>query len=99
MQRNKMKLSEHDKLIALAHLHAGKSPRQVEELCSNISYAQALRLRKELDEAIRTNSLSEIFNLGEAALENLLSRVQEDLEDPVRELTGDVISLKEEMNN
>lgn len=92
-----MKLDEKAKMIALAYLHQGKSPREVEELVPGISYAQALRLRKELDAAIKDNTLAELFSLEQAALDTLLEGVQLQLEDAAKILTGDDIQLKSEI--
>lgn len=89
------KLSQQDKLIALGYLYQGKSPRDVEEALPNVSYAQALRLKKELQQAIDTNTLQELFDLEEAALENLLDQVKLNLETSAAVLTGDVEVLED----
>lgn len=88
------KLNEQDKLIALAYLYKGSSAREVEEACANVSYAQALRLRKELDKAKLNDTVQELFNLEEAVLENLLSTVQENLSEAAEVLTGDYLPLE-----
>lgn len=93
-----MKLDEKSKLIALAYLHQGKSPREVEELCPGVSYAQALRLRKELDHAIKENTLAELFSLEQAALDSLLQNVQLELGEAAKVLTGDDVILKDEIS-
>lgn len=94
-----MRLSEKDRLVALAYLHQGKSPKEVEQLCPGISYAQALRLRKELTEAEETNSIRQLFDISEAAIDTLLESVQNQLAESVEILVGDDITLRDELNN
>lgn len=88
-----MSLNNKERLIALAYLHQGKSPKEVETLCPNVSYPQALRLRKELNEAIEANTLNELFDLEEAAIESLLDNVKSELEEAAEVLTGDLMPL------
>lgn len=99
-----MNLTDRERLIALAHLKTGKTPKQTSELCS-VSYAQALNLNKKLVEAEKRNTVLELFNLKEAALETLLESVQSQLSEAstdlaiVDELTGEVSELREEFAN
>ena len=83
-------IDENTKLYALAHLKNGKPPKEVSEMFKDISYAQALKLKKELNKAEHTNKLHTLFNMEEAALQTLLSKSQEELVDAVAVLEGDV---------
>lgn len=91
-------IDDKDKLIALAHLHQGKKPKEVAETIDSISYAQALRLKKELDKAVEDETLSDLFNLSQTALNSLLDTVKEELSDATEALTGDVISVDKEID-
>lgn len=90
-----MKLSDFDRMQALAYLHSGKSPREVSELMETVSYPQALRLSRELAEAKLHNRVLELFNLDQMALDNLLEAVKENLGPAVSALTGDLLPLEE----
>src|SRR5690606_28796571 len=65
----------------------------------NVSYPQALRLRKELNEAIETNTINELFNLEEAAIESLLNNVKNELEEAAEVLTGDLVPLENALDS
>lgn len=93
-----MKLDEKDKLIALGYLYQGKSPKEVEEICHNVSYAQALRLKKDLEEAKKTDSIGELFDLEEAALESLLENVKGEIGQAAEIMTGDTVRLDGELD-
>ena len=90
-----MKISERDKLIALAHLHAGKTAKEIPDLVPDISYPQALRLRKELEKAKDADQLQALFDLEGAALESLLSSVKDELSEAAEALTGDYLPLED----
>jgi hypothetical protein len=90
------KLTDQNRLIALAYLHQGKTPREVEKLMPDmISYPQALRLKKELEQAIEEDTLKDLFSLPDAALEHLMDQTKEFLADAATELTGTVMPLTE----
>jgi len=90
-------LTEKTKLIALAHLKVGKKPKEVADLL-DMSYAQALKLNKELAKAEQQDNLQELFNLDEAALETLFEKVQTELTEPMQALTGEVLSVDESIS-
>lgn len=89
-------LDEKTKLLALAYLKTEKAPREVSDLL-NISYASALKLKKELMKAETSGNLHTLFNLEEAALQTLLEKVQDDLSDSVELLAGDTTVLEGEV--
>jgi hypothetical protein len=78
-------MKEHDKLIALAKLKCGVKPIDI-PASTDISYSQALKLKKELEEAELTNTVHELVNMEEAAFEILLESVQRELNAPASEL-------------
>jgi FtsZ-binding cell division protein ZapB len=92
-----MKITEKTKLIALAHLKNGKTPRETSELLG-ISYSQALKLNKDLAKAEKNNTLQELFNLDEAAVEALLENVHTELAPAVEVLEGEIQPLKDKLN-
>src|SRR5690606_21460661 len=55
--------------------------------------AQALRLNRELKEAVAQDRLADLFDLEETAINSLLETVKEDLQDAAEVLTGDLVSL------
>lgn len=87
-----MAIEEKTKILALAHLKMGKKPKEVSELLE-ISYAQALKLNKELIKAEQQNRVQDLFDLEEAALETLLEKVSDDLTPALHVLEGDVETL------
>lgn len=93
------KMTQKERLIALAYLHQGKTPREVETLCPGVSYPQALRLRKELASAVEANTLNELFNLEEAALETLLESVEDELKEAAEVMTGDLMPLNNALDS
>jgi len=88
-----MKINERDKLIALAHLHSGKTAKEIPDLVPALSYPQALRLRKELEKAKEADTLQDLFNIEEAALNSLLEAVKDELTEATEALTGDLVPL------
>ena len=66
------------RLLALAHLKNGKKPSDTAEI-TGITYAAALKLKKELHAAEEKNAILSLFQLNEAALEILLSSVRQQL--------------------
>jgi len=79
-------MDESTKLGAFAHLKNGLTPAEVSDLMPEVSYAQALRLRKELVAAEETNTLNQLFNMEDAAIELLLEAVQQKLSEPAEVL-------------
>ena len=77
MLRNVL-MDEQTRLLSLAQLKNGKTPADTAELM-NITYAAALKLRKELIAAEENNKILNLFNLEEAALEILLDSVTKQL--------------------
>jgi len=71
-------MDEQTRLLALAHLKNGKTPSETAELM-HISYAAALKLKKELLAAEETNSIQSLFSLDKAALNILLESVTRQL--------------------
>ena len=94
-----MQINEKDKLVALAHLHAGKKPKEIPELVPSISYPQALRLRKELEKAIENDTLQSLFDLEQAALDSLMETVTSELNEATLILAGDSEPLKNAVGN
>ena len=79
------------RLLALANLKLGKSPRETSETVG-ISYASAVSLRKELAEAELRNTVLDLFNMEQAAFEALLDAARAQLEPAVE---GELITQKE----
>ena len=71
-------INEQTRILALAHLHNGMKPADVGELVG-ISYASALKLRKELHAAQEKDQILELFKLNEAALGLLMEGVKKQL--------------------
>lgn len=95
-------MDKNTRLLVLANLEAGKSPRDVEAMLEGkASYPQILKLRKELDEAHRTESIKQLFGLSEIAMEQLLKSVRDNLEPILADtpmltaLEGELQSIKE----
>lgn len=84
-----MALEEKTKILALAHLKTGKKPKDVSQLL-NISYAQALKLSKDLTKAEQQNRLQDLFDLEETALNTLLEKVSDELTPAIQTLEGEV---------
>lgn len=83
-------LDEKTKLMALAHIKAGRKPKDVAELL-NISYSQALRLSKDLSEAERRGDVQSLFRLDEAALDTLIESAKSELAVPEELATSKAI--------
>lgn len=89
-----MTLNDRTKLIALAHLKNSESPTEVAKRPElDISYSQALKLSKQLVEAEKRNTVLELFNMEEAALETLLNTVSQELV-----LTGEILGVESSAN-
>jgi len=71
-------MDEHTRLLALAHLENGTKPADAAEL-TGISYAAALKLRKELEAARQKDRILDLFQLDKAALSILLESVTKQL--------------------
>ena len=71
-------MDEQTRLLTLAHLKNGKKPADAAEI-TGITYASALKLRKELHAAEEKNVIQELFNLSDASLEILLESVRKQL--------------------
>ncbi len=71
-------MDEQVRLLTLAHLKNGKKPADAAEL-TGVTYAAALKLRKELHAAEERDRILELFKLNEAALEILLESVRKQL--------------------
>ena len=71
-------MDEQSRLLTLAHLKNGKKPAEAAEL-TGVTYAVALKLRKELHAAEERDIILELFKLDEAALEILLESVRKQL--------------------
>lgn len=73
-------MDESTRLLALAHLHLGKTPTQVSDELDGVSYARALKLRKELTAAEESATVNELFELDAVALEMLIEAVKKKAE-------------------
>jgi hypothetical protein len=71
-------MDEQTRLLTLAHLKNGSKPADAAEL-TGISYASALKLKKELHAAEERNSILQLFKLDKASLEILLDGVKKQL--------------------
>lgn len=72
-------MDEHQtRLIAFAHLKNGKKPQEVADI-TGLTYAKALKLKKQLHEAEENDAIHTLFNMSETALEMLLDSVKKDL--------------------
>jgi hypothetical protein len=71
-------MNEQTRLLALAHLKDGKKPAEVASIL-DISYATALKLKKELIAAEEKDTVLSLFNLNDAALGILLESVRKQL--------------------
>lgn len=85
-----VKLDEKTKLMALAHIKAGRKPKEVADLL-DISYSQALRLSKDLSEAERRGDIQSLFRLDEAALDTLIESAKSELAIPEELATSSAI--------
>jgi hypothetical protein len=70
------KLEDKVRLTALAYLYQGKTPKEVEELVKEISYAQALRLSKELKQAQEDDDVANLFNLRGVAIDVIIDQAK-----------------------
>jgi len=66
------------RLLALAHLKNGKKPADTADI-TGITYAAALKLKKELHAAEEKNATLELFQLNDVALGILLESVKQQL--------------------
>jgi hypothetical protein len=89
-----VKIDEKTKLIALARLKLGDSPKTVSDDLE-LSYGQALTLNKKLRAAVEQDNLEELFALDKATLKAVFDIAKEELEEPARILTGDIQPLQE----
>lgn len=64
--------------MALAYLKTGEKPADAARL-SNITYAAALKLKKELHAAEKKDDVQSLFKLDKAALELLLDSIKQQL--------------------
>jgi hypothetical protein len=71
-------MDEQTRLLALAHLHNGTKPADTAEL-TGISYASAIKLRKELHAAEQKDRIRDLFKLDKAALDILLDSVRKQM--------------------
>ncbi len=71
-------MDEQVRLLALAHLKNSMTPANTAKLMG-ISYSTALKLRKELVEAEKHNTILKLFKLNEASLNILLESVTKQL--------------------
>ena len=92
-----MQINEKTKILALAHLKTGKKPKEVADL-TDISYAQALQLKKDLAKAERQNNLQDLFNLEDATIETLLEKVSTELKPAIETLEGEVELFDDTLN-
>lgn len=89
-------LDEQTKLLTLAHLKNGKSPSDAAEI-TGVSYATALKLRRELHAAEERNTVLQLFKLDEAALNILLESVQKQLKPAIEAFgVGEIVESEVE---
>jgi len=67
------------RLMALAHLHMGRTPTETSDLVQDCSYTAALKLKKALMAAEESATILELFDLEAATLEVLMESVKEKL--------------------
>lgn len=79
-------MKEHNKLVALAKLKLGMKPMEVADTTEDVSYSQALSLKRKLEDAELNNTVNELINMDEAAFELMLESVRRDLSKPASEL-------------
>lgn len=91
-------IPEKTKLLALAYLKNGMRPKQVADALDGLSYHQALKLRKELDEAEEQNTLAQLFSLDALALEALLDSVKQQMQPVEEQLTGELQTVEDAVN-
>jgi len=96
-------LSQKSRLIALAKLVNGTTPKDVSEEMDDISYGQAIKLSKELKRAQEKNDLEQLFRMPEDSREMLFAAVRDSLEAdlgglvPTTTLEGELLSLDEKV--
>lgn len=73
-----MSMDEQTRLLALAHLKNDTKPADVADIVG-ISYASALKLKKELHAAEQRSTVLQLFKLDKAALNILLESVKKQL--------------------
>jgi len=76
-QRRKL-MDQQTKLLCLAHLKNGEKPADAAEF-AGISYAAALKLKKELHAAEERGKILELFDIDKASLEILLEGVKKQM--------------------
>lgn len=94
-------VSAKTRLIALAKLTHGLSPREVSEELPEVSYGYAVRLSKELKNAQAKNDLESLFRMPSEGRQLLLDAVRDNLvEDlanlvPIEELEGELMEFSD----
>ena len=89
-------MDEQTRLLTLAHLKNGKKPADAAEI-TGITYASALKLRKELHAAEEKNVIQELFNLSDASLEILLESVRKQLKPAIEAFgVGELVEIEVE---
>jgi hypothetical protein len=97
-------VSSKNRLIALAKLTHGTSPREVSEEIPEISYGYAVKLSKELKTAQAKNDLESLFRMPSEGRQLLLDAVRdnltEDLADlvPLEELEGEFVEFADALD-
>lgn len=84
-------LEDRVRLLILAHLKSGHSPRECAEKFG-VSYPTVIKLRKDLIEAEEFGNVKELFNMDEAALELMMEAVQANL---VEQGVGELVTEEE----
>lgn len=96
-------MDEQTRLLTLAHLENGTRPAEAAER-TGVSYAAALKLRKELAAAKEKNGLLKLFRLDKTALEILLESVTKQMTPAIEAFNigeaveGEVATLKGQIN-
>lgn len=93
----KTNLSDTDKAVIITKLLEEQEPKHIAESMEHVSYPQVLRLRRQLEEAQKTNTVHELMNLDDAAMEMLKSSVQSQQATLAAPLAGELISKTEEV--
>ena len=97
------RMDEKTRLLALAYLKQEKKPKEVADIL-DISYAQAVKLRKELEEAEKRGTIQDLFNVSEAVLETVLEAARKELEptelvlSDTQAIEGELQSIKESVS-
>ena len=89
-------MDEQTRLLTLAHLKNGKKPADAAEI-TGVTYASALKLRKELHAAEEKNAVQTLFNLSDASLEILLESVRKQLKPAIEAFgVGELVEIEVE---